>query len=59
MDYFTKWVEVIPTGFVLEELGETLLLKPLHFGNKKSVGGIVLIYYARLILGVLIYYKVK
>jgi hypothetical protein len=40
-DYFTKWVEVIPTGFVLEELGATLLLKPLPFGNKKSVGGIM------------------
>jgi hypothetical protein len=41
MDYFTKWVEVIPTGFVLEEIGATLLLKPLPFGNKKSIGGIM------------------
>jgi len=40
-NYFTKWVEIIPTGFFLEELGATLLIKPLPFGNKKSVGGIM------------------
>jgi hypothetical protein len=27
MDYFTKWVEVIPTGFVLEELGANFVAK--------------------------------
>jgi hypothetical protein len=29
------------TSFVLEELGATLLLQPLPFGNKKRFGGIV------------------
>jgi hypothetical protein len=44
------------TAFVLEELGATLLLQPLPFGNKKSFGGIV---EYGLGLGILIYCEVK